>query len=123
MIGSCWLGASDSPTAKHAADVEQETEVSLSSRCKDPAFSIDQLVPFQRSASRPLAGGLLAVPTTTHAVGEAHETASAATPEAGVPFGAGNGWTDQLEPFHISVNAVRVAARQNVCEVHDTLGK
>ena len=66
-------------------------------------FSIDQVVPFQRSASGSGGpGARLMVPTAVHSVGEVHETALSELPSA--PIGLGADWTDQLVPFQRMAN-------------------
>jgi hypothetical protein len=83
----------------------------------------DQLVPFQRSATKvlPLAKLMGAGPTAMHAVAEVHDTP---LNDPDVPPGLGVVWTDQPVPFHRSASVVPPGppptAVHAVAEVHDT---
>ena len=80
---------------------------------------IDQLVPFQRSAS--VAPAL--DPSAVHAILDAHDT-----PTSAPPIGFGVRWIAQLLPFHRSANVAKVPARsvknptaaQDLSDGHDT---
>ena len=69
---------------------------------------IDQLVPFQRSASATVPAVVREAPTAVHAVLDVHVTALNQLSSA--PLGLGGGWIVPLVPFQRSASVTRTPA-------------
>src|SRR6202035_2490116 len=117
------------PTAVHALAELHDTPLSALVRA---AFGlgvvwIDQLVPFQPSATvAALAASEPEDPTAVHALAELHDTPFITLNCA--PFGLGVDWIDQLVPFQRSANVTAApplfvnspTAVHSLAEVHAT---
>jgi hypothetical protein len=115
------------PTAMHA--VEDAHETPFSTLCTAwlglGVDWIDQVVPFQNSASVTMLPVIVADPTPVQAVGETHETPARELNVA--PVGPGSDCMAQVVPFHTSASGLGVprvpTAVQALEEAHETASR